>query len=235
MKASIKWLKEFVDFSLSSDELSHLLTMAGLEVEEIEDVGDDTILEIAVTPNRPDCFSIKGIAREISSSLGLPFKETPVTLDEEGDGPVIEIKDTGLCPRYASRIIYDIKPGTSPEWITKRLESHGIRATNNIVDITNYILIETGHPMHAFDLDKLSGKKIVVKHAGQVTDFETLDNKKRSLRSDMLLICDAEKPVAIAGVMGGSNSEVSASTTNILLESAYLKILKNPYLFQKHV
>jgi phenylalanyl-tRNA synthetase beta chain len=221
MKASIKWLKEFVDFQLSPVELSHMLTMTGLEVEEIEEIGDDTIIEIGITPNRPDCLSIKGIAREISTNLGIPLKETPVALIEEGDGPVIGVEAPSLCPRYVSRVIYGVKSGISPEWIIKRLESHGIRSTNNIVDITNYVLIESGHPLHAFDFDKLSEKRIVVKPAGEVTDFETLDNKKRSLNSDMLLICDADKPVAIAGVMGGINSEVGPSTTNILLECAY--------------
>ena len=221
MKASIKWLKEFVDFQLSTVELSHMLTMTGLEVEEIEDIVDDTILEIAITPNRPDCLCIKGIAREISTNLGIPLKETHITLDEEGDGPSIKIKDPRLCPRYVSRVIYGVNYSTSPEWIIKRLESHGVRSTNNIVDITNYVLIESGHPLHAFDIDKLSEKRIEVKKAGPVTGFETLDDKKRSITSDMLLIWDADKPIAIAGVMGGINSEVGPSTTNILLECAY--------------
>ena len=177
MKASIKWLKEFVDFQLSPVELSHMLTMTGLEVEEIEDIGDDTILEIGITPNRPDCLSIRGIAREISTNLGIPLKETHVTLDEEGDGPSIIIKDPSLCPRYVSRVIYGVNSGTSPEWIIKRLESHGVRPVNNIVDITNYVLIESGHPLHAFDFDKLSENRIEVKPAGPVTDFVSLDRK----------------------------------------------------------
>lgn len=224
MKASIKWLKEYVDFSLSAKALSHLLTMAGLEVEGAEEIGDDTILEVAVTPNRPDCLSIKGIAREISANLGMPLKKAPASIKtEEGEGPEISIEDQELCTRYASRIIYGVKPGTSPEWIVKRLEAHGFRSSLNIVDITNYVLLEMGHPLHAFDLDRLAGKKIAGRRAGTVKEFQTLDGEKRSLNNDTLMIWDAEKPVAIAGIMGGLNSEVTSSTVNILLESAYFR------------
>lgn len=224
MKASIKWLKEYVDFSLSAKELSHLLTMAGLEVEGAEEIGDDTILEVAVTPNRPDCLSIRGIAREISANLGIPLKKSPVSIKmEEGDGPEIAIEDQELCTRYASRIIYGVKPGPSPEWIVKRLEVHGFRSSLNIVDITNYVLLEMGHPLHAFDLDRLAGKKIAVRLAGVVKEFQTLDEEKRVLNNDTLMIWNAEKPVAIAGIMGGLNSEVTSSTMNILLESAWFR------------
>jgi len=230
MKASIKWLKEFVDFSLSPAEIANALTMAGLEVENIVPNSrdeDDSILEINVTPNRPDCLSIIGIAREVSAILGFPLKvgidsdDFVFTQKEEGMGPAIEIKDPSLCPRYSSRIVYGVKVKPSPEWISKRLESHGVRPTNNIVDITNYVLLEMGHPLHAFDLDKLTGKRIVVEVAGSVDKFLTLDNENRALNKDMLLIWDSEKPVAIAGVMGGLNSEITSSTVNLLLESAY--------------
>lgn len=224
MKASIKWLKEYVDFSLSLKELSHLLTMAGLEVEGAEEKGNDTILEVAVTPNRPDCLSIRGIAREISANLGTPLKKVPAPIGiKEGEGPEIAIEDQELCTRYASRIIYGVKPGPSPEWIVKRLEAHGFRSSLNIVDITNYVLLEMGHPLHAFDLDRLAGKKISVRRAGSAKEFQTLDKEKRVLNNDTLMIWDAEKPVAIAGIMGGLNSEVTSSTVNILLESAWFK------------
>jgi phenylalanyl-tRNA synthetase beta chain len=222
MKASLKWLKEFVDFSLSARELSHALTMAGLEVEGMEDFEDDVILDINITPNRPDCLGIKGIAREVAAILGLPFKDTPVVVSEErGDGPAIEIADPQLCSRYASRIIYGVKPGPSPEWISKRLEAHGFRSTCNIVDITNYVLLETGHPLHAFDLDKLTENKIIVRPVESEMSFQTLDGEDRTMTQRMLLIWDPQKPIAIAGVMGGANSEVTLSTVNVLLESAY--------------
>lgn len=222
MKASYNWLKEFVDFNLPHRELAHALTMAGFEVEAIEEVEDDIIFDIGVTPNRPDCLSIIGIAREISAILDLPLKDVNAEIrKQEGEGPLIEIKDPDLCLRYSSRTIIGVKPGPSPEWLVKRLEAHDIRSTSNIVDITNYVLLETGQPLHAFDLDKLAGNKIVVKQAGNKNEFHTLDNEKRTLNKDTLLIWDAEKPVAIAGVMGGLNSEVSQSTRNILLESAF--------------
>lgn len=222
MKASINWLKEFVAFSVSPSEIAHALTMAGLEVEGIEPFEGDYILEINVTPNRPDCLSIIGIAREISAILGLTLTQKAVPLLKgEGEGPCIEVKDTLLCQRYSSRVIKGVKVGQSPEWISKRLELHGFRSVNNIVDITNYVLLETGHPLHAFDFDKLAGNCIVVKTAGSIDRFLTIDNKEKKLNNEMLLIWDAEKPIAIAGVMGGLNSEVTTSAVNILLESAY--------------
>ncbi len=222
MKASYNWLKEFVDFTLSPDELGHTLTMAGLEVEAAEEEDGDTIFDIGVTPNRPDWLSIRGIAREISAILEIPLNDISVNIEqEEGEGPVVEIKNPKLCPRYASRVITGVKPGPSPDWLSKRLESCGIRSASNIVDVTNYILLELGQPMHAFDLDRLAGGKIGVKQAGETCTFMTLDEEERTLTKDMLLIWDAEQPVAVAGVMGGYNTEVSDSTTNILLESAY--------------
>ncbi|MEN8264182.1 MAG: phenylalanine--tRNA ligase subunit beta [Nitrospirota bacterium] len=222
MKASYNWLKEFVDFDLPHEELAHTLTMAGFEVEAIEEYEDDIIFDIGVTPNRPDCLSIRGIAREIAAILDLPFKDVTVEIASgKGDGPAVKIEDPDLCFRYSSRTVSGVKPGPSPSWLVKRLESCGFRTTSNIVDITNYILLELGHPMHAFDLDKLRGGNIIVKSAGNKKEFVTLDEEKRKLSNDMLLIWDSEKPVAIAGVMGGRSTEVSESTNNILLESAY--------------
>jgi phenylalanyl-tRNA synthetase beta chain len=222
MKASYNWLKEFVDFNLSPAELGHTLTMSGLEVEATEEMDGDTIFDIGVTPNRPDCLSIRGIAREISAVLARPLKNISAEIDlTQGEDPDVEIENADLCPRYSSRIIRGVKPGPSPEWLSKRLESCGIRATSNIVDVTNFILLEIGQPMHAFDLDTLSGKKIVVREAGDVNTFTTLDDEKRYISKETLLIWDGEKPVAVAGVMGGQNTEVSESTVNILLESAY--------------
>ncbi len=222
MKASYNWLKEFVDFNLPPVDLAHTLTMAGFEVEVIEEVDLDTVYDIGVTPNRPDCLSIRGLAREISAILELPIKEITAEIHGgAGEAPSIEIESPELCPRYSSRIIHDVKSGPSPEWLVKRLESCGIRSTSNIIDITNYILLETGQPMHAFDLNMLAGKKINVKQAGDIKKFTTLDDEIRELSHDTLMIWDAEKPVAIAGVMGGQNTEVSDSTTDILLESAY--------------
>jgi phenylalanyl-tRNA synthetase beta chain len=222
MKVSIQWLKEYVDFSMSPEELADVLTMAGQEVEGIEKFEDDSILDISITPNRPDCLSVRGIAREISAILEIPFKDKFTLIrEEEGVRPLIEIQDSELCSRYSSRIIRGVKVGNSPEWIVKRLEQVGLRPVNNIVDITNYVLLEMGHPLHAFDLDRLHGKCIVVKTPGKTREFKTLDNETRTLSKDMLMIWDGKKPVAIAGVMGGLDSEVTESTFDVLLESAY--------------
>ena len=222
MKASYNWLKEFVDFDLPYEELAHALTMSGFEVEAIEEYEDDIIFDIGVTPNRPDCLSIRGIAREIAAILDLPFKDVTAEVSGgKGDCPAVKIENPDLCYRYSSRIVSGVKPGPSPSWLVKRLESCGFRSTSNIVDITNYILLELGQPMHAFDLDKLGGGKIILKTAGNEKEFVTLDEEKRKLSNDVLLIWDSEKPVAIAGVMGGQSTEVSQSTNNILLESAY--------------
>jgi len=222
MKASINWLKEFVDFSLTPKEIADALTMAGLEVEGMKEFEDDTILEINVTPNRPDCLSIIGIARELSAILGLPFREPLISVpQEEGECLIVEIKDPQLCRRYAGRIIRGVKVAPSPQWISRLLERHGIRSINNIVNITNYVLLEMGHPLHAFDLDKLRGDCIVIKTAQGVNKFLTLDNEERILNEEMLLIWDSQVPVAIGGVMGGMDTEVTSATVNIFLESAY--------------
>jgi len=222
MKVSIRWLQEFVDFKLSPQELSHLLTMAGLEVEASETLDGDTILDISVTPNRADCLSVLGIAREVSANLGISIKQPAVSIEEdEATSPEIEIIDTEICHRYASRIIHGVRVGKSPDWLVKRLEAHGMRSINNVVDATNYVLLEMGHPLHAFDLNRLEGRKIVVKRAGDAKRFKTLDGEERRLDMDMLMIWDAVRPVAIAGVMGGLESEVTPSTTDVLLESAY--------------
>jgi phenylalanyl-tRNA synthetase beta chain len=224
LKVSYNWLKEFVEFDLSPEELAHAITMAGSEVEEIEEIEGDTVFDIGITPNRPDCLSIRGIAREVSAILGLPLKEIQAKIGkEEGEGPEVSIENPELCHRYSARIIRGVKPAPSPQWLVKRLESCGIRPASNIVDITNYVLLEMGQPLHAFDLDRLTGGRIVVKEAGAADRFTTLDDEERELAEESLLIWDTEKPVAIAGVMGGQNTEVSDSTVNILLESAYFK------------
>jgi len=222
LKASYNWLKEFVDFTINPEDLAHALTMSGLEVEGVIKSGDDTVFDINVTPNRPDCLSIIGIAREISAILQVPFKHIhPEIKEQEGRGPEVEIRNPQLCRRYAARSIRGVKPAPSPKWLIDRLESHGFRTSYNIVDITNYVLMETGQPLHAFDLDKIAGERISVRTAEHEKKFLTLDGESRQLSKDMLLIWDEEQPVALAGIMGGMNTEVSSGTVNVLLESAY--------------
>lgn len=223
MRVPLEWLKDFIGIAISSDEVANVLTMIGLEIESKEDVGDDVVFEVNVTPNRPDCLSILGIARELSAALDIPLKLSKYEIKETGsdDKFKIEILNMDLCNRYAGRIIRDVKVAQSPEWIRDRLTKCGIRTINNIVDITNYVLLEFGHPLHAFDLNTLSDKTIKVATAGKDNKITTLDSVERALPSDALLIWDGMRPVAIAGVMGGAETEVSDSTTDVFLESAH--------------
>ncbi len=188
---------------------------------------EDYILEIGITPNRPDCLSILGVAREVSAlydipiNVPLPASDTGQQLNPETIS--ITIEDPELCARYAGTVIRGVNIGMSPVWIRSRLNACGIRPINNVVDITNYVLLETGQPLHAFDLHRLSGQAIVVRRARKGEKLVTLDGKERELQDDMLAICDTEKPVAVAGIMGGANSEVIDSTQDILLESAWFQ------------
>jgi phenylalanyl-tRNA synthetase beta chain len=187
----------------------------------------DTLFEIGLTPNRSDCLSVIGIARDLAAKLDLKVKYPQAALTE---GPEavdsiigVTIENSDLCPRYAARYITGCTIAPSPEWLVKRLNAIGIRSINNVVDITNLIMMEVGQPLHAFDCDRLSGKRIVVRTAGEGEQFTTLDNQSRVLTTSDLVICDAERPVALAGVMGGLNSEIESTTTSILLESAFFK------------
>lgn len=222
MRVSLEWLKEFITLDIDPHETARILTMAGLEVEAIERDDEDYIFEVNVTPNRPDCLSIYGISRELSAITGRPImfpesdiKEVPVC---EFD---IVIKDIKLCKRYVGRVIRDVTISASPEWIRQRLEKCGLRHINNVVDITNYVLLELGHPLHAFDLDTLRGRIINVGKAHIGQRIVTLDGIERKLPEESLLIWDKERPVAIAGIMGGKDTEVTDSTKNIFLESAW--------------
>jgi len=186
---------------------------------------NDAVFEIAITPNRPDCLSIFGIAREVAAILGKTLKAPEYSLKEEGEdiSSIIDVKinnDEG-CLRYSCRYIEGVSVAESPDWLKNRLESCGIRSINNVVDITNYVLLEYGQPLHAFNNDLLKGKEIVVRYAENEEVITTLDCIERKLTPDDILICDEEKPVALGGIMGGLNSEVTESTKNILLESAY--------------
>lgn len=225
MRVSYEWTRELVDIEATPEEVSEKLTAIGLEVEGTESIDGDTVFEVNVTPNRPDCLSMIGIARELSAAFRVPLKIPPHEIP--GGLPVsefsIEIAHPQLCNRYAGRYIKDAKIDDSPEWMKKRLEKCGIRSINNVVDITNYVLLEFGHPLHAFDADTIEGKKIRVSTAGRDNSFKTLDGTERVLHEDTLLIWDNTRPIAVAGVMGGLNTEVSERTKNIFLESAYFE------------
>ncbi len=188
---------------------------------------NDVIIDIDITPNRADAFSHVGVARDLAAVFGkkLLMPEFKVIESEEAvnDFAEVVIENKTDCPRYVAKVVKNVTIKESPDWLKEKLTAIGLRPINNVVDVTNFILYELGQPLHAFDLDKLAGRKIVVRSAGKDETFVTLDSKKRKLIETDLLICDAEKPVAIAGVMGGENSEVTDSTKNILIESAYFR------------
>ena len=185
---------------------------------------DDAVIEYEITSNRVDCFSILGIAREAAVTFDKPFCSPvvePTGNDEDvNDFISVEVKDTELCPRYTARVVKNIKVGPSPEWMQRRLADQGIRPINNIVDITNYVMEEYGQPMHAYDLSTIAGQKIIVRRAEDNEKFVTLDGQERTLDNSMLMICDAEKPVGIAGIMGGENSMITDDVDAILFEAA---------------
>ncbi len=186
---------------------------------------DNIIFEISITPNRPDCLSLYGISREVSAILGENIKRPSFKVKENGDDisglTSVEVLDSVGCPRYSCRVIKDVKIAPSPEWLKNRLEASGIRSINNVVDVTNYVLLEQGQPLHAFDYDLLSEHKIIVRNAENEEILTTLDGVERKLSSEDIVICDGNGPVALGGVMGGVDSEVNDNTKNILLESAY--------------
>ncbi|MEO5361479.1 MAG: phenylalanine--tRNA ligase subunit beta [Nitrospirota bacterium] len=225
MLISYNWLKEYIDFNSSPEEVADLLTMSGLEVESYKKQEDgDVILELNVTPNRADCLSVIGVARDVSAVVKKRLILPEIKDFNNTDGAnrfKVEILDTNLCHRYCGIVIHGAKTAPSPDWMAQRLQASGIRPINNIVDITNYVLLEYGQPLHAFDLSKLKGDRIVVRRAEKPEPITTLDAVQRTVPAGTLLICDADGPVALAGVMGGEGTSVTAATTDILLESAW--------------
>jgi phenylalanyl-tRNA synthetase beta chain len=184
----------------------------------------ESVFELEITPNRPDCLSIIGIAREVAAIYGTELKMPAIELNESSENVSslvsVDIQDADRCPRYTARVLKNAKVGPSPDWMAARLEACGIRAINNLVDITNYVMLETGHPLHAFDCNLLHEGKIIVRRAAAGEKFTTLDDAGRELTDEMLVIADPEKAVALAGVMGGANTEIKDDTTTVLLEAA---------------
>ena len=222
MKLSLQWLKDYVDPKLSTEELVERLTMAGLEVEEIHTVSGDTVLDLEITPNRPDCLNTIGLAREISAITAKNLKLPKIKAHKPtAKKCAVSIQDKKECSRYIATLIKDVHVAPSPPIITARLNALGINAINNAVDSTNFVLMELGQPLHVFDYDKLVGGKIIVRRAKTGESIVTLDGVERKLDESILIIADAQKPVAIAGVMGGLETGVTAATKNILLESAH--------------
>lgn len=225
MKISYKWLSEHVTLSLNPKELAERLTMVGLAVDSIEQAGEDHVLELDLTSNRPDCLSHLGIAREAAIVCGASLRRTDVSLDESDPAiesvTSVEVLAPDLCPRFTARVVRGVKVGPSPKWLVDRLEAIGQRSVNNIADITNYVMFEMGQPTHAFDLNLLHERRIVVRRPRAAETIKTLDGVTRELSPDHLVICDADHAVAIAGVMGGEETEINERTTDVLIESAY--------------
>jgi phenylalanyl-tRNA synthetase beta chain len=224
MKISVDWLREFLDADIPGPRLVENLNRLGLMVEKQEEAEGDTILEVETYSNRPDTLGHLGMAREVAAALGVRLKEKawpvsdiPLRTADEVD---VQIADEDLCPRYCGLVVKGIKVGPSPAWLKKRIEAMGLNPINNVVDITNYVLFATAQPIHAFDLKKIGGAKIVVRRAKKGERLLCLDGVERALSPDMLVIADESRPVALAGVIGGQESAVSEETEDVFIESA---------------
>lgn len=244
MKVPLSWIREFVDVKATAEEIGTLMGVRGLALEGLEPFdspsgsqrspdgslrpgaqGNDVVMDFDVTANRPDCLSVIGIAREIATAYNVPLVYPPTgghhtEVRTSGDGVPVTIEEPELCGRYVAALA-DVTVGPSPQWMQDRLLANGVRPISNIVDITNYVMLELGQPMHAFDLAKMREGKIIVRRAKPGETMTTLDGKKRTLTPDMLVIADAQAAEDIGGVMGGANSEITNATTRVVFEAAY--------------
>ncbi len=229
MIVSRRWLADYVSLPNSTEELTRRLTLSGLNLEEFHDVHDglsqpDVAIDLEVTSNRPDCLGHLGVAREISVLFNQPLTIPPARVTESADAVTsatsVTIECEDLCPEYHARIIRGVKIGPSPAWLKDRLAAVGINSVNNVVDVTNFVMMECGQPLHAFDCNKLAGQRIIVRRAVAGEKIRAIDQKDYVLTPGMCVIADAQRPVAVAGVMGGLDTEISGSTVNVLIESA---------------
>ena len=224
MKVSLNWLSDYVKVSLPAEELAGQFLRIGFPVEGITSTDTDIVLDLEVTSNRPDLLGHLGVARELVAATGAPFDPPKInalpTTGRAADMTSVQVLDPDLCPRYTARVIRNVKVGPSPSWLVERLEAVGLRSINNVVDVTNYVLMEYSQPLHAFDYDKLEGRRIIVRRAAEGETLVSIDRTRCALEPAMLVIADARRPVAIAGIMGGLDTEVGEGTTTVLLESA---------------
>jgi phenylalanyl-tRNA synthetase beta chain len=225
MKISLNWLSDYIETGLGADQIAEVLSDLGFPCEGIEHLDDDVVIDVEITSNRGDCLGYIGIARELAAATGKKLKISDIELDELDKDVTefagVEIIEPDLCGRYTARIIDGVKVAQSPEWLKKRLEAVGMRSVNNLVDATNYAMMETGQPPHAFDYAKINDGKIIVRKALAGERLTSIDGTQCDLNTDMLVIADSHVPVGIAGVMGGLDTEVGETTTTILLEDAY--------------
>ena len=221
MKVPLSWVREFVDVKATAEEIGKLMGVRGLALEGLENHAGDVVMDFDVTANRPDLLCMVGIAREIATAYGVPLRANIETRDWNPDQSIpITIEEPDLCGRYIGATA-DVVIGPSPQWMQDRLTACGVRPISNIVDITNYVMLEIGQPMHAFDLDKMRGGKVIVRRARAGEKMTTLDGKPRVLTPEMLVIADADNAEDIGGVMGGAQSEISAQTRRVVFEAAY--------------
>jgi phenylalanyl-tRNA synthetase beta chain len=224
MKLSCEWLREYVKFDLAPRELAERLTMVGLPCESLEQVGEDWVLAVEVPSNRPDCLGLLGLAREVATITGGEFIIPEAAPARGGTQAAtlarVTVEDQELCPRYVARVVSGVKLAGSPDWMQRRLAALGLRPLSNVVDVTNYVLLETGQPLHAFDYDKVQGHAITVRRARHREPLELLGGQSLALDGSELVIADEAGPVALAGIMGGTRTEIGPATANILIESA---------------
>ena len=225
MKIVYNWLKEFVDVSASPADLRARLSLAGVAVDSIAETAAGPVLDAEVTANRPDCLGHLGIAREVAAIYRLPLKPLHPKLKESAEKVAgatrVEIQAPDLCGRFTARVLRGVKVQPSPDWLRQGLEAIGEKSINNVVDVSNYVMFELGHPLHAFDCDKLQEHRIVVRRAKPGEKIRTLDGAERTLTKEMCVVADAARAVGIGGVMGGAETEISFSTRNVLIECAW--------------
>jgi phenylalanyl-tRNA synthetase beta chain len=225
MKVLYNWLKEFVDVAAPPAEVRSRLSLAGISVDAIDDSPAGPVLDAEVTINRPDCLGHYGIAREVATLYRLPLKPVQPKIKEAAEkasaAARVDVECPELCGRFTARVIRGVKVQPSPDWLRQRLESLGQSSINNVVDATNYVMLELGHPLHAYDLDTLAERRIVVRRARPGEKLRTLDGVERTLTKEMCLIADASRSIGIGGVMGGAETEIGFSTKNVLLECAW--------------
>lgn len=224
MIVSVAWLADYVRLPDSVDELVERLLMSGLNHESTRAVGADTAVELEVTSNRPDCLGQIGVAREVAVLYGRPLRVPDPRPEERGPGVeaglAVEVLASDCCPCYTARVLRGVRVGPSPQWLVDRLRTVGLASVNNVVDVTNYVMLESGQPLHAFDLAKIRGRTLTVRRARDGETFTAINHKTYTLDERMCVIADAGGPLALAGVMGGADSEIGSATTDILLESA---------------
>ena len=225
MLISLNWLSDYVNVDLPVEKLGELLTSIGLNLEGVIDAGHDIVLDLEVTSNRPDCLGHLGVARELAAATGKKFAlpavgRLPATGPKADEITSVQVDAPDLCPRYTARVVRNVKVRPSPQWLVDRLKAVGLRSVNNVVDVTNFVLMEYSQPLHGFDYDKLAERRIVVRRARAGERLVSIDQTTCTLDEQMLVIADADRAVAVAGVMGGLDTEVTQATTNVLIESA---------------